>query len=61
LKVKVVDHVISKVTWFKYLGSIVQNDGELEANVKHRIQARWLKWRRASWFCVIRRVRSKEV
>jgi len=36
------------VTRFKYLGSIVQNDGEIEADVNHRIQAGWLKWRRAS-------------
>ena len=31
-----------------YFGSLVQNDGEIEADVSHRIQARWLKWRRAS-------------
>jgi len=35
----------------KYLGSIVQSDGEIEADVNHRIQAGWLKWRRAS--CVL--------
>ena len=48
LEVKVGDYIIPQVTWFKYLGSIVQNDGEIEADVNHRIQARWLKWRRAS-------------
>jgi len=51
LKMKVGDHIIPQVTWFKYLGSIVQNDGEIEADVSHRIQAGWLKWRRAS--CVL--------
>ena len=48
MEVKVRDHVIPQVTWFKYLGSIVQNDGEIEADVSHRIQVGWLKWRRAS-------------
>jgi len=48
LEVKVRDHVIPQVTWFKYLGSIVQNDGEIEADVSHRIQVGWLNWRRAS-------------
>jgi len=48
LEVKVGDHIIPQVTRFKYLGSIVQNDREIEADVSHRIQAGWLKWRRAS-------------
>jgi hypothetical protein len=45
--VKVGDHIIPQVTYFKYLGSIVQNDGEV-GDVNHRIQARWLKWRSSS-------------
>jgi len=48
LEVKVGDHIIPQVTWFKYLGSIVQNDGEIEADISHRIQTGWLKWRSAS-------------
>jgi len=48
LEVKVGDHTIPQVTRFEYLGSIVQNDGEIEVDVSHRIQAGWLKWRRAS-------------
>jgi len=48
LEVKVGDHIIPQVTRFKYLGSLVQNDGEIEADVSHRIQAGWLKWKRAS-------------
>jgi len=47
LEVKVGDHIIPQVTRFKYLGSIVQNDGEIEADVNHRIQVGWLKWRSA--------------
>ena len=48
LEVKVGDHMIPQVTRFKYLGSIVQNDGEIEVDVSHRIQSGLLKWRRAS-------------
>ena len=48
MEVKVGDHIIPQVTWFNYIGSILQNDGEIEADVNHRIQAGWLKWRRAS-------------
>jgi len=48
LEVKAGDHIIPQVTRFKYLRSIVQNNREIEADVSHRIQARWLKWRRAS-------------
>jgi len=43
LEVKVGDHIISQVIGFKYLGSIVQNDGVIEADVSHRIQVGWLK------------------
>jgi len=48
LEVKVGDHIIPQVTRFKYLGSLVQNDGEIEADVSHHIQDGWLKWRRVS-------------
>lgn len=27
---------------FKYFGSIIQNDGEIDGDVNHKIQARWL-------------------
>jgi len=30
---------------FKYLGSIIQKDGEIASDVNHRIHASWLKWR----------------
>jgi len=33
---------------FKYLGSIIQKDREINSDVNHRIQAGWLKWRRAT-------------
>jgi len=43
--VKVEDHIIAQVTQFKYLGFIVQNNGEVERCVTHEIQVGWLKCR----------------
>lgn len=48
LEVKVGDHSIPQVTQFKYLGSMLQNNGEIEGGVNHRIRAGWLKLRSAS-------------
>ncbi|KAH1202990.1 RNA-directed DNA polymerase from mobile element jockey [Glycine max] len=47
-EVKIGDHIIPHVTRFKYLGSVIQDDGEIEGDVNHRIQAGWMKWRKAS-------------
>ena len=33
---------------FKYLGSIIQKDGEIDSDVNHRIQVGWLKWMSAT-------------
>ena len=33
---------------FKYLGSIIQKNKEINSNVNNRIQAGWLKWRSAT-------------
>jgi len=58
LEVKVRDHIIPQVTPLKYLGSIVQSDGEIEAYVNHRIQSVWLKWKRALGSYAVRKYRS---
>ncbi|KAL5187393.1 Craniofacial development protein 2 [Glycine soja] len=47
-EVKIGDHIIPQVTRFKYLGSVIQDDGEIEGDVNHRIQVGWMKWRKAS-------------
>ncbi|KAH1225351.1 LINE-1 reverse transcriptase [Glycine max] len=39
LEEKIRDHIIPQVTRFKYLGSVIQDDGEIEGDVNHRIQA----------------------
>ena len=39
--------VVQKDT-FRYLGSVLQKDGDIDEDVVHRISAGWLKWRQAS-------------
>ena len=36
--------VVQKDT-FRYLGSMLQKDGDIDEDVRHRISAGWLKWR----------------
>ena len=33
---------------FRYLGSMLQRDGDIDEDVSHRIKAGWMKWRQAS-------------
>ncbi|KAL6544202.1 hypothetical protein OROGR_010699 [Orobanche gracilis] len=40
--------VVHGSTFFWYLGSIIQKDGELDGDVAHRIKAEWLKWKSAT-------------
>jgi hypothetical protein len=40
--------VVAKNDTFRYLGSILQKDGDIDEDVRHRILAGWLKWRQAS-------------
>ncbi|KAL6541160.1 hypothetical protein OROMI_025043 [Orobanche minor] len=40
--------VVHGSTFFRYLGSIIQKDEELDGNVAHRIKAGWVKWKSAT-------------
>jgi hypothetical protein len=40
--------VVPKKDIFRYLGSMLQKDGDIDEDVSHRIKASWLKWRQAS-------------
>ncbi|KAL6508141.1 hypothetical protein OROHE_021683 [Orobanche hederae] len=40
--------VVHGSAFFRYLGSIIQKDGELDGDVAHRIKAGWLKWKSAT-------------
>ncbi|XP_070018002.1 uncharacterized protein [Nicotiana sylvestris] len=39
--------VIPRRESFKYLGSVIQSDGEIDEDVTHHIGAGWMKWRLA--------------
>ncbi|KAH0454287.1 hypothetical protein IEQ34_016211 [Dendrobium chrysotoxum] len=53
------NQVINKSTRFRYLGSIVQSDGEIDGDIISRIQVGWLKWRNASGLLCDRKVPLK--
>ena len=36
--------VVLVTEYFKYLGSIIQIDREIDGNVNHKIKVGWLKW-----------------
>ena len=43
-EVSISEAVVKGTTRYKYLGLIIQRDGEIDGDVNHRIQAGWLKW-----------------
>ncbi|RXH79784.1 hypothetical protein DVH24_040931 [Malus domestica] len=46
---------MAKSDRFRYLGSILQKNGELDGDLNHRIQAGWMKWKSASGMLCDRR------
>ena len=50
--------VVQKDT-FRYLGSVLQKDGDIDEDVSHRISAGWLKWRQTSGILCDKRVSQK--
>jgi hypothetical protein len=40
--------VVPKKDTFRYLGSMLQKDGDINEDVSHAIKACWLKWHQAS-------------
>ena len=51
--------VVPKKDTFRYLGSMLQRDGDINADVSHRIIAGWIKWRQASGILCDKRVPQK--
>ena len=37
--------VVPRKDTFRYLGSMLQRDGDIDEDVSHRIKAGWMKWR----------------
>ena len=46
--------VVSKKDIFRYLGSMLQRDGDIDADVSHRIKAGWIKCDKLLAFSVTR-------
>ncbi|KAF3645330.1 putative pre-mRNA-processing factor 6-like [Capsicum annuum] len=46
--VKLESQEVGKRESFKYLGSVIQSNGEIDEDVSHRIGAGWMKWKLAS-------------
>ena len=42
------DQVVPRKDTFRYLGSMLQRDGDIDEDVSHKIKAGWMKWRQAS-------------
>ena len=58
-EVSIDEAVVKSTTKYKYLGSIIQRDEELDGDVIHHIQAGWLKWRAATAVLCNRKFPSK--
>ena len=58
--VSIDEAVVKSTTTYKYLGSIIQRDGEIDGDVNHRIHAGWLKWRAATAVLCDRKFPSKK-
>jgi hypothetical protein len=51
--------VIPKKYTFRYLGSMLQKNGDIDEDVSHRIKTGWLKWRQVSGVLCDRRIPLK--
>jgi hypothetical protein len=51
--------VVPQKDTFRYLGSMLQKDGDIDEDVSHRIKVGWLKWRQASGVLCDKRVPQK--
>jgi hypothetical protein len=47
-EVRLDGQVVPKKDTFRYLGSMLQKDGDIDEDVSHRIKVGWLKWCQAS-------------
>ena len=57
--VRIRDKEVPKIERFRYLGSILQKNGELDGDLNHKIQVGWMKWKSASGVLCDRRMPLK--
>jgi len=58
-KVAIESVAIPRVERFRYLGSIIQENGEIDENINKRIKVGWLKWKNALGVLCNRRIPIK--
>jgi hypothetical protein len=51
--------VVPQKDTFRYLGSMLRKDGDIDEDVNHRIKTGWMKWRQASGILCDKRVPQK--
>ena len=51
--------VVSQKDTFRYLGSMLQEDGGIDEDVNHRMKVGWMKWCQASGILCDKRVPQK--
>ncbi|KAG2588989.1 hypothetical protein PVAP13_5NG391443, partial [Panicum virgatum] len=51
--------VVPKRDTFRYLGSMLQRDGDIDEDVSHKIKVGWMKWRQASGVLCDKKVPQK--
>ena len=51
--------VVPRVEKFKYLGSIVEEKGDIDEDISHRIRVGWQKWKKASGVLCDKRIPLK--
>lgn len=51
--------IVPRKDTFRYLGSMLQSNGEIDEDVSHRIKAGWMKWRQASGILCDKKVPQK--
>ena len=57
--VKLEQEDLKRVSTFKYLGSVVSENGNMDAEVNHRIQCAWMNWRKSSGILCDKRISAK--
>ena len=58
-ELKLQEEKVKRAKKFKYLGSTVSNDGRCEEEIRRRIQAGWMSWRKVSGVLCDRKLSAK--
>ena len=58
-EVRLQGEILKRVDRFKYLGSTVAEDGELDGEINHRIQSGWKNWKNMTGVLCDRRINAK--